>query len=118
MASVLEGERGGRVDGTGEPMPVEKGPERRVIRRDGQRHRSRSVMRADKVGSATLLARIVAMVAQAQRQPGADSEAGRVVSGYFVPAVVAAAVVTRCGLAERRTGAAHRARDSSTPWRC
>jgi Cu+-exporting ATPase len=52
------------------------------------------VMRADKVGSATLLARIVAMVAQAQRSRAPIQKLADVVSGYFVPAVVAVAAVT------------------------
>ena len=51
---------------TGEPMPVAKTPGDRVDRRHGQRHR-RLVMRAERVGCETLLAHIVAMVAEAQR---------------------------------------------------
>ena len=78
---------------TGEPMPVEKRQGDAVIGATVNTTGS-FVMRADKVGSATLLARIVAMVAQAQRSRAPIQKLADVVSGYFVPAVVAAAAVT------------------------
>jgi Cu+-exporting ATPase len=78
---------------TGEPMPVEKRAGDAVIGATVNATGS-FVMRADKVGSGTLLARIVAMVAQAQRSRAPIQRLADVVSGYFVPAVVAVALVT------------------------
>jgi Cu+-exporting ATPase len=52
------------------------------------------VMRADKVGADTMLARIVTMVAEAQRSRAPIQRMADKVSGYFVPAVLGAAVVT------------------------
>jgi Cu+-exporting ATPase len=75
------------------------------------------VMRADKVGRRTLLARIVAMVAQAQRSRAPIQKLADVVSGYFVPAVVAVAVVTAVVWALVGRSRAPRT-PSSTPWRC
>ena len=51
------------------------------------------VMRADKVGSDTMLARIVAMVAEAQRSRASIQRVADTVAGWFVPAVLLAAVV-------------------------
>jgi len=78
---------------TGEPMPVEKHAGDAVIGATVNATGS-FVMRADKVGAGTLLARIVAMVAQAQRSRAPIQKLADVVSSYFVPAVVAVAVVT------------------------
>jgi P-type Cu+ transporter len=50
-------------------------------------------MRAERVGSETMLARIVEMVAQAQRSRAPIQRLVDVVAGYFVPAVVAVAVL-------------------------
>ena len=52
------------------------------------------VMRAERVGSDTLLARIVAMVADAQRSRAPIQKLADVVSGYFVPVVILVAIVT------------------------
>ena len=51
-------------------------------------------MRAEKVGAETLLSQIVHMVSEAQRSRGPIQKLADQVSGYFVPAVIAAAVVT------------------------
>jgi Cu+-exporting ATPase len=76
---------------TGESMPVGKSAGARVI--GGTLNQAGSfVMRADKVGSETLLARIVQMVAQAQRSRAPIQRLADQVSGWFVPLVIAVAV--------------------------
>lgn len=78
---------------TGEPIPVEKGPGGRVT--GGTINGTGGfVMRAERVGSDTLLARIVRMVSEAQRSRAPIQRLADIVSGYFVPAVVLTAVVT------------------------
>jgi Cu+-exporting ATPase len=78
---------------TGEPIPVQKEPGDRIV---GATLNGTGglVMRAEKVGADTLLSRIVAMVAEAQRSRAPIQKLADVVAGYFVPAVVAIAVVT------------------------
>ena len=78
---------------TGEPIPVEKGSGERVVG-GTVNGRGAFVMQAERVGSETLLARIVQMVAEAQRSRAPIQRLADVVSSYFVPAVVAIAVVT------------------------
>jgi Cu+-exporting ATPase len=78
---------------TGEPIPVEKGPGDRVIGATINGAGS-LVMRAENVGSDTLLARIVRMVAEAQRSRAPIQKLADVVAGWFVPAVVTASVIT------------------------
>ena len=78
---------------TGEPIPVHKHPGDAVI--GGTVNGTGAfVMRAERVGAATLLARIVAMVAEAQRSRAPIQRLADRVSGYFVPAVVVVALVT------------------------
>jgi Cu+-exporting ATPase len=78
---------------TGEPLPVEKRAGDRVIGATINGTGS-VVMRAEKVGAETLLSRIVAMVAEAQRSRAPIQRLADVVSGYFVPAVIAIAALT------------------------
>ena len=78
---------------TGEPIPVEKNAGAAVIGATVNGTGS-FVMRAERVGSETLLAQIVQMVAEAQRSRAPIQKLADVVSGYFVPTVVAIAVIT------------------------
>jgi P-type Cu+ transporter len=78
---------------TGEPMPVDKGTGESVIGATVNQTGT-FVMRAEKVGSETLLAQIVHMVAEAQRSRAPIQKLADTVSGYFVPAVIAIAVLT------------------------
>ena len=78
---------------SGEPIPVEKGAGDRVIG-GTVNGRGAFVMRAERVGSETLLAQIVQMVSEAQRSRAQIQRLADVVSGYFVPAVVLIAVIT------------------------
>jgi Cu+-exporting ATPase len=78
---------------TGEPIPVEKGPGDPVI--GGTVNGTGGVvMRAERVGAETVLARIVKMVAEAQRSRAPIQRLADAVSAYFVPAVIAVAVLT------------------------
>ena len=78
---------------TGEPIPVEKEPDSRVI--GGTVNGTGSfLMRAERVGSETLLAQIVRMVSEAQRSRAPIQKLADRVSAYFVPTVVAVAIVT------------------------
>ena len=81
---------------TGEPMPVEKAPGDSLT--GGTLARSGSlVMRAERVGAETTLARIVALVAKAQRSRAPIQALADRVAGVFVPAVVAIAVLAAIG---------------------
>ena len=78
---------------TGEAMPVEKGPSAKVT--GGTVNGTGSfVMRAERVGSDTLLAQIVRMVGEAQRSRAPVQRLADAVAGYFVPAVILVAIVT------------------------
>jgi Cu+-exporting ATPase len=77
---------------TGEPIPVEKGPNDRVI--GGTVNGIGGlVVRAERVGAETMLAQIVKMVGEAQRSRAPIQRLADVVSAYFVPAVLAVAVL-------------------------
>jgi len=91
--AVLEG--GSAVDEsmlTGEPLPVRKQAGDRVIGAT-LNGGGALVIRAERVGSATLLSQIVRMVAQAQRSKAPMQRLADVVAGRFVLAVVAIAIV-------------------------
>jgi Cu+-exporting ATPase len=78
---------------TGESMPVAKAPGGRVIGATVNGTGS-FVMRAEHVGSETLLAQIVRMVSQAQRSRAPIQRLADRVAAWFVPAVIAIAVLT------------------------
>ena len=78
---------------TGEPIPVEKTPDAGVT--GGTLNTTGSfIMRAERVGADTLLAQIVRMVSEAQRSRAPIQRLADTVSAYFVPAVIAVAIVT------------------------
>ena len=78
---------------TGEPMPVSKGAGDKVVGATVNQTGS-FLMRAERIGSETLLAQIVQMVAEAQRSRAPIQKLADTVSGYFVPAVISLAVIT------------------------
>ena len=77
---------------SGEPLPVQKKRDDEVI---GATVNSTGTLtiRADKVGSDTVLSQIVKMVAEAQRSRAPIQKLADLVAGYFVPAVIATALV-------------------------
>ena len=78
---------------TGESLPVEKQQGSKVV--GGTVNQTGSfIMRAEKLGSETLLAQIVRMVAEAQRTRAPIQSVADKVAGYFVPAVVLIAALT------------------------
>jgi Cu+-exporting ATPase len=78
---------------TGESLPVEKHPDAKVIGATVNDSGS-FVMRAERVGSDTLLAQIVRMVTAAQRSRAPIQKLADKFAGWFVPAVIAIAVLT------------------------
>src|SRR5437660_1954246 len=78
---------------TGESVPVEKAAADRVIGATVNSSGS-FIMQAERVGSETMLAQIVSLVAQAQRSRAPIQRLADKVAGWFVPAVIAVAVVT------------------------
>ncbi len=78
---------------TGEPMPVKKVADERVTG-STQNGTGSFLMRAERVGADTLLAQIVRRVAEAQRSRAPIARLADVVASYFVPVVIAVAVVT------------------------
>jgi len=94
---VLEGETA--VDEsmvTGESMPTPKAPGDKVV--GGTVNGTGAlIIRAETVGAGTVLARIVAMVAEAQRSRAPIQRIADTVAGYFVPAVLAIALAAFAG---------------------
>jgi Cu+-exporting ATPase len=78
---------------TGEPMPVAKQAGEKVIGATVNQTGS-FLMRAERIGSETVLAQIVQMVADAQRSRAPIQKLVDMVSGYFVPAVIGVAIIT------------------------
>ncbi len=78
---------------TGESLPVSKRPGDKVIGAT-MNTSGALVIRAEKVGSATVLSQIVQLVAQAQRSRAPMQRMADIVAGYFVMAVVAIAIFT------------------------
>jgi Cu+-exporting ATPase len=78
---------------TGEPVPAEKNPGDKVTGATVNTTGS-FVMRAERVGSDTLLAQIVAMVAEAQRSRAPIQKLVDTISAWFVPSVVVIAIAT------------------------
>jgi len=78
---------------TGEPMPVSKRAGDKVVGATVNQTGS-FLMRAERIGSETLLAQIVQMVAAAQRSRAPIQKLADTVSGYFVPAVISIAGIT------------------------
>ena len=77
---------------TGEPIPVKKGVDDKIIGATVNQTGS-FIMRAEAVGEETMLARIVKMVAEAQRSRAPIQKLVDQVAGYFVPAVVLIALI-------------------------
>ena len=83
---------------TGEPMPVEKSARDKVT--GGTLNTSGSfVMQAERVGNETFLAQIVKLVSEAQRSRAPMQRLADTVAGYFVPAVIVAAILAFAGWA-------------------
>src|SRR5215470_6424588 len=78
---------------TGEPMPVSKDAGDKVVGATVNQTGS-FLMRAERIGSETLLAQIVQMIAEAQRSRAPIQKLADTVSGYFVPAVISIALIT------------------------
>ena len=78
---------------TGEPVPAEKSVDFKVT--GGTINLTGSfIMRAERVGSDTLLAQIVRMTAEAQRSRAPIQHVADVIAGYFVPVVILIAAIT------------------------
>lgn len=78
---------------TGEPLPVSKSKGDQVVGATVNQTGT-FIMRTDKVGSETLLSQIVQMVSEAQRSRAPIQKVADHIAGYFVPAVLAIAVLT------------------------
>jgi Cu+-exporting ATPase len=78
---------------SGEPIPVEKHSGDRVVGATVN-GTGTFIMRAEKVGSETLLAQIVRMVSEAQRSRAPIQKLADIIAGYFVQIIVAIAIIT------------------------
>ncbi|MBI4699144.1 MAG: heavy metal translocating P-type ATPase, partial [Nitrospirae bacterium] len=78
---------------SGEPVPVQKQKGDRVIGATVN-GTGALIMKAEKVGSDTLLAQIVQMVAEAQRSRAPIQKLADIVAGYFVQTVISIAIIT------------------------
>jgi P-type Cu+ transporter len=78
---------------TGEPMPASKDAGDTVVGATVNQTGS-FLMRAERIGSETLLAQIIQMVAEAQRSRAPIQRLADTVSGYFVPAVISIAIIS------------------------
>ncbi|MBL4818013.1 MAG: cadmium-translocating P-type ATPase [Deltaproteobacteria bacterium] len=78
---------------TGEPIPVEKAVGDKIVGATVNQTGS-FVMRAEKVGAATLLSQIIHMVAEAQRSKAPIQKMADIVASYFVPAVILISILT------------------------
>src|SRR5688500_14717522 len=80
---------------TGEPVPVEKEADSKVT--GGTVNGTGSlIMEAERVGADTLLSQIVRLVGEAQRSRAPIQRLADTVAGWFVPIVIAIAVITAC----------------------
>ncbi|MBT8764482.1 heavy metal translocating P-type ATPase [Desulfohalobiaceae bacterium Ax17] len=77
---------------TGEPVPVAKGPNDRVVGATVN-GTGTLIIKAEKVGAETLLSQIVQMVAEAQRSRAPIQKLADIVAAYFVPAVIASSII-------------------------
>ena len=78
---------------TGEPIPLAK-KAKDMVTGSTLNQTGSFLMQAERVGSETLLARIVQMVSEAQRSKAPIQKLADVIAGYFVPAVILVAVLT------------------------
>ncbi|MEK9201260.1 MAG: heavy metal translocating P-type ATPase [Patescibacteria group bacterium] len=78
---------------TGEPMPVDKGPEDSVIGATINKYGSLKI-RVSRVGEETMLSQIIRMVEEAQGSKAPIEKLADLVSGIFVPVVLVVAVIT------------------------
>lgn len=78
---------------SGEPIPVEKTEGSKIVGATINGTGS-LVMKAEKIGSETLLARIVAMVSEAQRSRAPIQKLADQISGWFVPIVILISIIT------------------------
>jgi Cu+-exporting ATPase len=81
---------------TGEPMPVDKGPDDRAVGATINQTGT-LVIKAERVGADSLLSQIVALVAQAQRSRAPLQRLADQVAAWFVPAVIAISILTFLG---------------------